>query len=96
MSGRDLIDIGALEISYHINAAVTRERTVKERRPFVQKVVRSFTEALQFIKTNKKETKALIGKKSEDQRLGRIRTRLSRLQWRVPGGSLKGESHRLS
>jgi len=32
MGSRDLIDIGALEIFYHINAAVTREKTVKERR----------------------------------------------------------------
>ena len=41
---------------------MTREKTVKERRAFVSKVVRAFTEALHFIKTNKEETKALIGK----------------------------------
>ncbi len=56
------IDIGTLKIPYHVNAVVTREKTVKERRPFVAKVVRAFTEALHFIKTNKEETKALIGK----------------------------------
>ena len=68
MGFRDLIDIGALKIPYHVNAVVTREKTVKERRPFVSKVVRAFTEALHFIKTNKEETKALIGKnlKSND------------------------------
>jgi ABC-type nitrate/sulfonate/bicarbonate transport system substrate-binding protein len=68
MGFRDLIDIGALKIPYHVNAVVTREKTVKERRAFVLKVVRSFTEALHFIKTNKEETKALIGKnlKSND------------------------------
>ena len=59
---RDLYDIGTLKIPYHVNAVVTREKTVKERRPFVAKVVRAFTEALHFIKTNKEETKALIGK----------------------------------
>ena len=59
---RDLFDIGTLKIQYHVNAVVTREKTVKERRPLVQKVVRAFTEALHFIKTNKKDTKALIGK----------------------------------
>jgi len=59
---RDLYDIGALKIPYHVNAVVTREKTVKERRPFVAKVVRAFTEALHFIKTNKEETKTLIGK----------------------------------
>ena len=62
MGFRDLIDIGTLKIPYHVNAVVTREKTVKERRPFVLKVVRAFTEALHFIKTNKEETKALIGK----------------------------------
>jgi ABC-type nitrate/sulfonate/bicarbonate transport system substrate-binding protein len=62
MGFRDLIDIGTLKISYHVNAVVTREKTVKERRPFVLKVVRAFTEALHYIKTNKEETKALIGK----------------------------------
>jgi len=65
---RDLFDIGTQKIQYHVNAVVTREKTVKERRPFVQKVVRSFTEALHYIKTNKEDTKALIGKnlKSKD------------------------------
>jgi NitT/TauT family transport system substrate-binding protein len=62
MGFRDLIDIGTLKIPYHVNAVVTREKTVRERRPFVSKVVRAFTEALHFIKTNKEETKALIGK----------------------------------
>jgi len=59
---RDLFDIGTLKIQYHVNSVVTREKTVKERRPLVQKVVRAFTEALHFIKTNKDDTKALIGK----------------------------------
>jgi ABC-type nitrate/sulfonate/bicarbonate transport system substrate-binding protein len=59
---RDLFDIGTQKIQYHVNAVVTREKTVKERRPLVMKVVRAFTEALHYIKTNKEETKALIGK----------------------------------
>src|ERR1043165_4657736 len=59
---RDLADIGPLKIPYHVNAVVTREKTVKERRPLVAKVVRAFAEALHYIKTNKEETKALIGK----------------------------------
>jgi sulfonate transport system substrate-binding protein len=62
MGFRDLYDIGTLKIPYHVNAVVTREKTVKECRPFVLKVVRAFTEALHFIKTNKEETKALIAK----------------------------------
>jgi NitT/TauT family transport system substrate-binding protein len=62
MGFRDLLDIGTLKIPYHVNAVVAREKTVKERRPFILKVVRAFTEALHFIKTNKEETKALIGR----------------------------------
>ena len=39
-----------------------------ERRPLVNRVVRAFTEAIHYIKTNKEDTKALIGKnlKSND------------------------------
>jgi NitT/TauT family transport system substrate-binding protein len=59
---KDLLDIGTLKIQYHVNAVVTRERTLKERRPLVNKVVRAFSEALHYIKTNKEDTKALIGK----------------------------------
>ena len=59
---RDLFDIGTLKIQYHVNSVVTREKTVKENRPRVQKVVRAFTEALHYIKTNKEDTKWLIGK----------------------------------
>jgi sulfonate transport system substrate-binding protein len=62
MGFRDLYDIGTLKIPYHVNAVVTREKTVRERRPYVMKVVRAFAEALHFIKTNKEETKALIAK----------------------------------
>jgi len=62
MGFRDLADVGTLKIPYHVNAVVTREKTVRERRPLVAKVVRAFSEALHFIKTNKEETKALIGK----------------------------------
>ena len=47
MGFRDLIDIGTLKIPYHVNAVVTREKTVKERRSLIAKVMRAFTEALQ-------------------------------------------------
>ncbi len=62
MGFRDLVDIGTLKIPYHVNAVVTRESTVRTKRPFVMKVVRAFTEALHYIKMNKEDTKALIGK----------------------------------
>jgi ABC-type nitrate/sulfonate/bicarbonate transport system substrate-binding protein len=59
-------------------ASEASEKTVKEHRPFVAKVVRAFTEPLHFIKTNKEETKALISKKFEEQRPGRIGARALR------------------
>ena len=62
MGFRDLVDIGTLKIPYHVNAVVTREKTLKERRSLVARVVRAFTEALHYIKTHKEDTKALIGK----------------------------------
>src|ERR1051325_5949444 len=62
MGFRDLADIGTLKIPYHVNAVVTRESTIKTRRPLVARTVRAFTEALHYIKTNKEETKALIGR----------------------------------
>ena len=62
MGFRDLIDIGTLKIPYHVNSVVTRESTIKSRRPLVAKTVRAFTEAIHYIKTEKESTKALIGK----------------------------------
>ena len=62
MGFRDLIDIGTLKIPYHVNSLVTRESTIKSRRPLVAKTVRAFTEAIHYIKTEKESTKALIGK----------------------------------
>jgi NitT/TauT family transport system substrate-binding protein len=62
MGFKDLFDIGTMKIPYHVNSVVTREKTLKERRAFAMKLVRAFTEALHYIKTNKEDTKALIGK----------------------------------
>lgn len=62
MGFRDLVDIGTLKIPYHVNALVTRDSTIKARRPLVAKMVRAFTEAIHYIKTDKEGTKALIGK----------------------------------
>jgi NitT/TauT family transport system substrate-binding protein len=68
MGFRDLVDIGKLKIPYHVNAVVTREKTIRERRPLVVKVVRAFTEALHYIKTDKEGAKAIISRnlKSND------------------------------
>ena len=52
----------ALEGNQSRPASEASEKTVKEHRPFVAKVIRAFTEPLHFIKTNKEETKALISK----------------------------------
>lgn len=62
MGFRDLIDIGTLKIPYHVNGVVTRESTIRTRRPLVAKVVRAFAEAIHYIKTDKEGTKAIISK----------------------------------
>jgi len=59
-------------------ASEASEKTVKEHRPFVAKVVRAFTEPLHFIKTNKEEIRVLIGKNFQEQRPGRIGARALR------------------
>src|SRR3989475_11131811 len=43
MGFRDLIDIGTLKIAYHVNAVVTREKNIRERRPLVAKTARALT-----------------------------------------------------
>jgi len=93
MGFRDLFDIGKLKIPYHVNAVVTREKTVKERRPLVNRVVRAFTEAIHYIKTNKEDTKALIGKnlKSNDpEGLERAYTAYNAAYPEVPYPSAEG------
>jgi hypothetical protein len=52
----------ALEGNQSRPASEASEKTVKEHRPFVAKVVRAFTEPLHFIKTTRKKPKRLSAK----------------------------------
>ena len=59
---RDLIDFGTMKIPFHWNCLVTTERVIKAKRPMVAKVVKAFSEAIHYIKTDKEGAKAIIGK----------------------------------
>jgi NitT/TauT family transport system substrate-binding protein len=59
---RDLVNMATLKIPLHANGVVTREAIIKAKRPMVAKFVRAMTEANHYIKNDKEETKAIIGK----------------------------------
>ena len=66
---KDFIDIGSLKIPFHWNASMTRESTIKSKRPLITRYARAMVESIQFIKTNKEATKAILAKKlrTDDQ-----------------------------
>jgi ABC-type nitrate/sulfonate/bicarbonate transport system substrate-binding protein len=59
---RDLVNIATLKIPLQWNGVVTREATVKARRPMLTRLVRALTEAIHYIKVDKEGTKAVIAK----------------------------------
>ncbi len=59
---RDLVNMATLKIPFHGNGVVTREATIKARRPVITKFARAITEAIHYIKADKETTKAIIGK----------------------------------
>ena len=59
---RDLVNMATLKIPLHGNGVVTREATIKARRPMVSRFARAMTEALYLVKADKEGTKAIIGK----------------------------------
>jgi NitT/TauT family transport system substrate-binding protein len=59
---RDLVNMATLKIPLHGNGIVTREASIKARRPVVAKFARAITEAIHYIKTDKEATKSIIGK----------------------------------
>ncbi len=59
---RDLVNMATLKIPLHGNGVVTREATIKSRRPMVSRFARAMTEALHLVKADKEGTKAIIGK----------------------------------
>jgi ABC-type nitrate/sulfonate/bicarbonate transport system substrate-binding protein len=59
---RDLVNMANLKIPLHGNGVVTREATIKSKRPMVTRFVRAITEAIHYAKNEKEGTKAIIGK----------------------------------
>jgi NitT/TauT family transport system substrate-binding protein len=59
---RDLVNMATLKIPLHGNGVVTREATIKTKRPMVSRFARAMTEALHLVKADKEGTKAIIGK----------------------------------
>jgi ABC-type nitrate/sulfonate/bicarbonate transport system substrate-binding protein len=59
---KSLVDIGALNIPFHWNAALTREATIRSKGPLMTKFVRALTEAIHIFKTDKESTLKIIGK----------------------------------
>ena len=59
---RDLVNIATLKIPLQWNGVVTREATVKARRPMLTRLVRALTEAIHYIKVDKEGSKAVIAK----------------------------------
>jgi NitT/TauT family transport system substrate-binding protein len=59
---KTLVDVGALKIPFHWAGVLSRESTIKARRPIFARFVRAMTEAIQIYKTEKEWTKGVIGK----------------------------------
>jgi len=59
---RDLVNMATLKIPLHGNGVVTREATIKTKRPMVSRFARAITEAIHYIKADKETTKTIIGK----------------------------------
>ncbi len=59
---RDLVNLATLKIPIHVNGVVTREATIKTRRPLVSRFARAMTEAIHLVKADKEATKAAIAK----------------------------------
>ncbi len=59
---KTLIDVGALKIPFHWAGVLSREVTIKARRPVFARFVRAMTEAIHIYKSEKEWTKAVIGK----------------------------------
>ena len=59
---KSLIDISALNIPFHWNAALTREATIRLKAPVMTKFVRALAEAIHIFKTDKDSTMKIISK----------------------------------
>jgi NitT/TauT family transport system substrate-binding protein len=59
---KDFFSIGSLKIPFWWNAVLTREPTLRAKRPTLLKLTRAMMEAVHYIKTDKEGSKALFSK----------------------------------
>ena len=59
---KSLVDVGSLKIPFHWNGVLTRESTIKSKRPLIAKFVRAMTEAIYIFKTEREWTTTIISK----------------------------------
>lgn len=59
---KSLVDVGSLKIPFHWNGVLTRESTIKSKRPLIAKFVGAMTEAIHIYKTEKEWTTTIISK----------------------------------
>jgi NitT/TauT family transport system substrate-binding protein len=60
---RTLISVNSLKIPFWYNAVLSREATIKTKRPVLLKLARAMMESVHFIKTQREATKAIFAKK---------------------------------
>jgi NitT/TauT family transport system substrate-binding protein len=60
---RTLISVNSLKIPFWYNAVLSREATIKTKRPVLLKLTRAMMESVHFIKTQREATKAIFAKK---------------------------------
>ena len=59
---KSLIDIGSMNIPFHWNGVLTREVSIRSKRPLIAKLVRAMTEAIHLFKSDRETTVKIISK----------------------------------
>jgi len=59
---KSLIDIGSMNIPFHWNGVLTREISIRSKRPLIAKLVRAMTEAIHLFKSDREGTLKIISK----------------------------------
>jgi ABC-type nitrate/sulfonate/bicarbonate transport system substrate-binding protein len=87
------VDISALKIPFHWNAALTREATIRLKAPLMTKFVRALAEAIHIFKTDKDSTMKIISKFTRitnPDSLERTHQAFAKLLPETPSPSLEG------
>jgi NitT/TauT family transport system substrate-binding protein len=59
---KSLIDIGSMNIPFHWNGVLTREISIRSKRPLIAKFARAMTEAIHLYKSDRESTLKIISK----------------------------------